>query len=65
MMANMPKHIAKIRNLQISELHMLSGTLHRVSLVRTDVSENTSPLSSVYFRVISFHSCVTVESASP
>jgi hypothetical protein len=41
---------------------MLSGTLYRVALVRTEVSENMSPPFSGYLRLIEFHSYVTVES---
>jgi hypothetical protein len=37
---------------------MSSGTLYRVALVKTDVSENVSPPSSGLLRVIGFHSCV-------
>jgi hypothetical protein len=41
---------------------MPSGTLYRVALVRTDVSENALSPSSEFFGVICFHSCVSVES---
>jgi hypothetical protein len=41
---------------------MPSGTLYRVPLVRTDVSENIQPPSSGFLRVIGFHKCVAVES---
>jgi hypothetical protein len=33
-----------------------------VALVKTDFSENMSPSSSGFFRVIGFHTCITVES---
>jgi hypothetical protein len=49
------------RILENIQLEMLSGTLYRVALVPTDVSENISPLSSGILRVIGFHSCVMVE----
>jgi hypothetical protein len=41
---------------------MLSGTLYRIALVRTNVSKNILSPSSGFFRVIGFHSCDTVES---
>jgi hypothetical protein len=41
---------------------MLSGTLYRVALVRSDVSEKVSSPYSVFLRVIGFHNCFTVES---
>jgi hypothetical protein len=41
---------------------MRSGTVYRVVRVRTDVSENISPPSSWFLRVMCFQSCVTVES---
>jgi hypothetical protein len=34
---------------------------YRVALVRTDVSENITPPSSGFLRVLGLHSCVTVE----
>jgi hypothetical protein len=40
---------------------MPSGVLHRVAVVRIDVSNTISPPSSVFFRVIALHSFVTVE----
>jgi hypothetical protein len=39
-----------------------SGSLYHVALVRTDVSENISPPSSGFLRVIGAHSCGTVQS---
>jgi hypothetical protein len=44
-----------------AQLEMLSGTLYRVGLVRTDVSENVSSPSSEYPKLIVFRSCITVE----
>jgi hypothetical protein len=41
---------------------MSFGTLYCVGLVATDISENISPPSSWFLRVIGPHSCVTVES---
>jgi hypothetical protein len=41
---------------------MSSGTLCRVAVIRTDVSGNVSRPYAGFFRVIGFHSCVTVES---
>jgi hypothetical protein len=40
---------------------MPSGTWYRVAVVRTDVSDKVSSLSSGFFRVIGFYNCVTVE----
>jgi hypothetical protein len=41
---------------------MPSGTLHCIALIQTAVSENISPPSSQFLRVIEFHGCVTVVS---
>jgi hypothetical protein len=41
---------------------MSSGTLYRVAQVRTNVSENISSPSSGFLKVITFHSCVIMES---
>jgi hypothetical protein len=44
------------------ELWITSGTLYRVALIRTDVSEKVSSPPSVFLRMIWLHSCITVES---
>jgi hypothetical protein len=41
---------------------MPSEALYHVALVRTDVSENVSSPSSVFFGITGFHSCVAMES---
>jgi hypothetical protein len=41
---------------------MPSGTLYHVALIQPDVSENASPLSSGFFRMLGFNSCVDMES---
>jgi hypothetical protein len=40
----------------------VSGTLYSWVLFRTDVSENISPVSSWFLRLLGLHSCVTAES---
>jgi hypothetical protein len=46
------------------QLKILSGTLYRVALFRTDVSENTLPPSSGAFRLRGLHSSITVETVT-
>jgi hypothetical protein len=43
---------------------MSSGTLCRVALLRSDVSENLLSPSSGFLKLTGFHSCVTVETKS-
>jgi hypothetical protein len=43
---------------------MSSGTLYRVALVETDVSENLSSPSSGFLKQIGFHNCITVGTPS-
>jgi hypothetical protein len=42
-------------------VEMSSGTLFRVALFGTDVSENVSSTSTGVVRLIGFHGCLTVE----
>jgi hypothetical protein len=45
------------------ELKISSGTLYRVALARSDISENLSFRSSLFLKLISFHGNTSLETS--